>query len=165
MSTLGSILEGLFLDGPIPTRRWGDDHYSTLLYLDTRVVDHRGLLHSLRIDTPAAPMGCDPHMRLDGRYPTRLRAPEAELRGHTDYDCLADAIAAGFLRVARTPDSVRHVRLRPFDPPPIPDEPTGDELMDQGNQIQYAWTEQGYHLIARLRRWRADGKQLREFEV
>jgi hypothetical protein len=65
---------------------WGKDHKSTILYAEARAVDHRGKLPEN-----------DPRMRKDGNeYPTRIR-DGIEIEGHDDYDCLTDAIAAGFL--------------------------------------------------------------------
>jgi len=69
----------------IPVESWGKDHNSTLLYAESRAVDHRGQLSAR-----------DPRMRMDVRYPTRLHNGVEVIR-HTDYDCLADAQAAGLL--------------------------------------------------------------------
>lgn len=69
----------------IPVEAWGKDHNSTLLYAETRAADHDGWL----------PFD-DPHMRVDRRYPTRLHNG-VEVHGHTDFDCLKDAQAAGLL--------------------------------------------------------------------
>lgn len=70
---------------------WGKDHWSTLGYVECRIVDNGGFL--------------DPrHLRRDGNaYPTRLRG--AEMPGHTDLDCIADIERHGLLtykRKART---------------------------------------------------------------
>ena len=73
------------LGTPIPPDKWGKDHKSTLLYAETRAVDHRGKLAS-----------DDPRMRVSREYPTRL-ADGMEIIGHDDYMCLDDAQAAGFL--------------------------------------------------------------------
>lgn len=75
----------------IPPKDWGKDHWSTLLYLETRVVDHGGLI-----------MRNDPHMRGhregDGEvYPTRLR-DGVEVFGHDDFDCVQDMVAAGLVK-------------------------------------------------------------------
>ena len=67
----------------IPVEAWGKDHLSTLVYAESRAVDHRG-----RLD--------DKHMRVSREYPTRLHNGVTVV-GHTDYDCLADAQKAGFL--------------------------------------------------------------------
>lgn len=70
----------------IPMEEWGRDHKSTILYAESRVVDHKGKLDS-----------GDPRMRVDGmRYPTRLKDGKT-VYGHTDYDCLFDAEKAGLL--------------------------------------------------------------------
>lgn len=67
---------------PIPREQWGRDHHSTLLYIETRVVDHQGKLDNR-------------HLRLDVKYPTRLR--ETILVGHTDINCIDDFEAAGLM--------------------------------------------------------------------
>jgi len=65
----------------IDISRWGKDHWSTLLYVESRVVDQGGSIK-------------DDHLRKDGNeYPTRL-AGGAALVGHNDYDCLEDLEAA-----------------------------------------------------------------------
>lgn len=67
----------------IPVESWGKDHLSTLLYAETRAVDYKGILD-------------DKHMRVSLQYPTHLNNG-VEVHGHTDYDCLKDAQAVGFL--------------------------------------------------------------------
>jgi hypothetical protein len=67
----------------IPVEAWGRDHLSTLVYAESRAVDHHGKLD-------------DKHMRVSRAYPTRLHNG-VTVAGHTDYDCLKDAQAAGFL--------------------------------------------------------------------
>lgn len=79
----------------IPVEAWGRDHNSTLLYAETRAVDHHGHLSAT-----------DDHMRTGRRYPTRLHNG-VEVHGHTDYDCLADAQAAGFLTWNEDEERVR----------------------------------------------------------
>jgi len=78
-----------FPDG-IPVSLWGKDHHSTLLYAETRAVESGGLLG-------------EKHMREDGHtYPTRL-ADGSTVYAHDDYDCLNDAVQAGFLTYDRMP--------------------------------------------------------------
>jgi hypothetical protein len=67
----------------IPIESWGKDHLSTLVYAETRAVDHNGILD-------------DKHMRVSISYPTRLNNG-VTVQGHTDYDCLMDAEAAGLV--------------------------------------------------------------------
>lgn len=81
-------IENHWLEYPngIPIESWGRDHHSTLLYAETRAVDHSG-----RLDGRS--------MRVSRDYPTRLGNGVLVI-GHTDYDCLADAAAAGLLEKA-----------------------------------------------------------------
>lgn len=101
---------------PIPMSLFGKDHWSTFAYVETRAVDHKGLLDHDRMRCHA---GRHPVLlrakRLvitaasaDGsRYPTRIKASETddedgrhgvtEVPDHDDYDCLDDLIAAGLL--------------------------------------------------------------------
>lgn len=87
MKQADATIEKHWLEYPkgIPPEAWGRDHNSTLLYAETRAVDHRGSI----------PAG-DPHMRVARMYPTRLHNG-VEVHGHTDFDCLKDAQAAGFI--------------------------------------------------------------------
>ena len=80
-------VENHWLEYPngIPVESWGRDHNSTLLYAETRAVDHCGKLSA-----------SDPHMRVSLDYPTRLNNG-VTVQGHTDYFCLADVQAAGLL--------------------------------------------------------------------
>lgn len=107
-------------DPAVPMERWGKDHWSTFAFVETRIVDHRGVLDHDRMRTHANrhPMLMGAKSRVgrlgssgDGSaYPTRLKRalplgqvtgdPQpVELPHHDDYDCLDDAIAAGLLTV------------------------------------------------------------------
>ena len=97
---------------PVPVADWGRDHWSTLAYLETRVVDEGGRVdpYRMRCDgsrhpekvrfTPGGAHG-------SGGYPTRLRGG-VELAGHDDWDCLEDAIAAGLLKPQDGADKLRN---------------------------------------------------------
>lgn len=68
----------------VQSDNFGRDHWSLLVYCETRVVDYGG-----RID-PA-------HLRRDGKEnPTRLTKGK-EVANHGDWDCLKDLQSAGFL--------------------------------------------------------------------
>lgn len=79
----------------IPIDRFGRDHWSALLYIETRCTDHRGVLYK-------------PHMRcnqarhpflaheIDGTSPTRLANGEL-LHDHDDWDCADDLVGAGLI--------------------------------------------------------------------
>ena len=70
-------------DQVIEPERWSKDHWSTLLYVETCVVDQAGKLKAI-------------HLRSDGvKYPTRLT--DCQLAGHNDWDCLEDMEKAGLL--------------------------------------------------------------------
>lgn len=104
---------------PVPINRFGKDHWSTLAYIETRVVDYRGVLNAdhMRISSRRHPMllAMKPRARALGTisdgadYPTRLKTetvnPETgrfeseNLPEHDDYDCVDDLIAAGLLTV------------------------------------------------------------------
>jgi hypothetical protein len=65
---------------------WGKDHWSTLLYLETRIVDHGGKIK-------------DANMRgKNPQYPTRLNDGTV-IEMHSDWDCLDDMIHAGMVTV------------------------------------------------------------------
>jgi hypothetical protein len=97
-----ATIEKHWLEYPdgIPVESWGRDHNSTLLYAETRAVDHGGWLSAT-----------DPHMRTDRRYPTRLNNG-VQVHGHTDYDCLKDAEKAGLLIYDETETPADRVRRR-----------------------------------------------------
>lgn len=103
---------------PVPVARWGKDHWTTFAYVETRWVDHRGMLghDQMRCDRHRHPVFYAAKRRttafgsdVDGaRYPTRLKtlSPGADgrwgvaaLPGHDDYDCLDDVIRAGLVQV------------------------------------------------------------------
>jgi len=118
---------------PVPVVRWGKDHWTTFAYVETRWVDHRGMLDHdrMRCDRHRHPVFYAAKRRTTAlgsdaggaRYPTRLktetRGPDGlwgviDLTGHDDYDCLNDAISLGLLEVTMP-------RLR---------EPAGDVFLD-----------------------------------
>jgi hypothetical protein len=110
----------------IPVEAWSRDHNSTLLYAETRAVDHDGWL------SPT-----DPHMRVSRLYPTRLHNG-VEIHGHTDYDCLADAQAAGFLV---------------YDPDEVPEAAATASRVGFG---RVRFTDDGWTYVHALRRKRAE---------
>lgn len=67
----------------IPIDKFGKDHWSTFMYIETCCVDFKGRVEPAR-------------MRSDGgRYPTHIKG--AEITGHSDWDCADDLEAAGLL--------------------------------------------------------------------
>ena len=86
----------------IPMDRWGQDHWSTLVYFETLTVDRKGLINN-------AQMRCDARIHRhfvimtrfgseasQGKYPTRLK-DGVEQANHDDWSCLEDMIAAGLV--------------------------------------------------------------------
>lgn len=82
--------------------RWGKDHWSTLAYLETRTVDHRGIIKNAnmrcnaRRHRPFANIAGG-HLMDGASYPTRLN--DGDLPNHDDWDCAQDIAAAGYIRL------------------------------------------------------------------
>ena len=90
----------------VPVEKWGKDHWSTFAYLETRTVDHRGIIDNRH-------MRCT--MRLHrtfavknlgvwqdaARYPTILKGGE-KLENHDDWSCLEDMVEAGLIEAWNT---------------------------------------------------------------
>lgn len=88
----------------IPVAEWGKDHWSTLAYAETRVVDYKGVLsrEHMRCDPDLHPAQTNSANAIsDKRYPTRLKGGK-ELEGHDDWSCLEDAEREGFLSIEGT---------------------------------------------------------------
>lgn len=85
-------------NGPVPVELWGKDHWSTLLYIEVRCVDHFGTPNRdhLRCHTAVHP-GLAGRGGDGSRYPTRLNNGN-EITEHDDWSCLEDAEAAGLLK-------------------------------------------------------------------
>ena len=89
----------------VPVSRWGKDHWSTLAYIECRIVDHKGVpaRAHMRTDADLHP-GLAGHTeqwvptrtKNDRKYPTRLR-DWTQLFDHDDWSCLEDAEEAGML--------------------------------------------------------------------
>lgn len=126
------------IEDPIPIERWGQDHMTTLAYLETRVVDHRGKI-------------ADPQMSSDGeRYPSRLKG-KAVAKGHDDWDCLADAYAHGMITVEALPG----------------DRPVNGRLLSRLSHTGSAFglTDYGWEVAHALRRHIAEIRKAAAFEV
>lgn len=100
---------------PVPVALFGKDHWSTFAYVETRIVDHAGMLdhNHMRCDADQHPLLMSAKNRMItvglSKYPTKLKSSTtpnaegvfgfAELADHDDYDCLEDMITAGLLTV------------------------------------------------------------------
>lgn len=89
-------------DGYIPIERWGKDHWSTLGYLETRAVDHKGKIINRnmrchpRLHREFIGISFGPEIQDGSAYPTRLKDGVAE--NHDDWSCVEDMVAAGLIR-------------------------------------------------------------------
>jgi hypothetical protein len=131
---------------------WGRDHKSTLLYVETRAVDHAGVLGNaqLRIDASRHPTFLAPRSAQNGKdYPTRLRDGYMEY-DHDDLDCILDMWAAGFVAVASpakewwdvAPGARGPIKLGTYWP--------------KGQHVVCMLTGEGWVYAQRLRRARAE---------
>ena len=161
---MANLLASLGLENPTPTytppaadrvpmERWGRDHWSTLAYIETRIVDHRGRIEHdhMRCDVNRHPqmfaakrrgllLGTLPGQR---KYPTMLRG-NVELPDHDDYDCLDDMIAAGLVE-AHMP------------PPPAGTLITGLVESEMMTRATFTLTGAGQAMAARLREHKGSG--------
>lgn len=125
----------------IPIDRWGEDHWGTLAYVETRVVDHDGLV-------VVQHMRCHPGVHRDlaheGSFgpvpPTRLSDGTA-VDLHDDWSCMEDAAALGL--VTRTEgERVPRTRYR---------------------SQKFTLTSEGQRLAAALRAHKASGGEFATF--
>lgn len=134
----------------VPIQRWGQDHWSTLAYLETRAVDAKGAIDNRRMRCNARLhrhlahwYGTDLPVQDGARYPTRLA--EGELIQHDDWSCLEDMVSAGFLRAWWRP--VPHHPVRPFG----------------GHEARIELTVLGQDVAAALRQYKARRGSYSEF--
>lgn len=90
------------MHGSIAPDRWGRDHWSTFAYIETRVVDHKGVpeRHHMRCSVKLHPglVHQTPFSTLDGqKYPTILKGGE-RLPDHDDWSCADDLEAYGLIK-------------------------------------------------------------------
>ena len=121
----------------MPVTDWGKDHWSTLAYVECRAVDNGGALN---------PQHMRGHLgRRPEQYPTRLR-DGIDLEGHDDYDCVADAVEAGFLEAAGKHGSPGNARYSYRDH-------TDRMVLTH----RYTLTDKGAEVTAALRKHKAMG--------
>lgn len=133
----------------IEPSRWGKDHWSCLLFLETVIVDHRGVFSdklrmSMRTNPDTHPTyGYWRHERHQWRpeWGTRVAySPTGTtvitLEAHDDWDCLEDMEAAGL-------------------------------LLNQGSAMNpvLRLTDRGVRVAGMVRTHRADGKRLVDFRL
>jgi hypothetical protein len=85
---------------PVPMEQWGKDHWSTLLYIESRAVDGGGQPKMAQMrQWPGRPRrGWEGGGMLPepAAYPTRLKNG-SRLAEHDDWDCVSDMEAAGLV--------------------------------------------------------------------
>ena len=90
-------------DDYVPATDWGQDHWSTFAYLETRAVDGKGIVENPKMRCSARlhrEFMHEGHFSIihDGaKYPTRL-AGGVKLEKHDDWSCLEDMVAAGLIK-------------------------------------------------------------------
>lgn len=87
--------------GRVPMAQWGKDHFSTLAYIECRIVDNKGTIdpRHLRCNPSANGHRAANHFGPDvanREYPTRLHGG-THLYGHDDWSCIDDIVAEGIL--------------------------------------------------------------------
>lgn len=138
----------------IPMGEWGKDHWSTLVYVESRAVDHNGIpdLNHLRCNETRHPGLKGPMARVCLRswqpeYGTRLKGfwlhtkpdrtdPHRQLPQHDDWDCIDDLEEAGCIN-----------------------------LIGTGINPVIRLTDLGWELAGKVRRWKAEGKTFATFTV
>lgn len=77
--------------------RWGKDHWSTLAYIECRIVDHGGTIKNEQLRTDWSINRHRAHRGGDGaRYPTRLRGGDTA-SPHDDWSCIEDMEREGLI--------------------------------------------------------------------
>ena len=77
----------------IPIEEFGEDHWSTFVYLETRCVDHKGEVNRMhmRCDRDRHPQFA--HNDIVTKFPTHTK--KGKVKEHDDWDCLDDCEQAG----------------------------------------------------------------------
>lgn len=123
---------------PIPMELWAKDHWSTFAYIETRVVDRKGVpdLDHMRCNL-------DIHPGLGNRANQISRKPRptilkdgSKIEDHDDWSCLEDLESAGYV-----------------------------EWNGTGMNPVFALTEKGWWCAHALREHLADGGQCAEFKL
>lgn len=129
---------------PVPIEWFGRDHWSTLAYLETVVVDQGGKIDNRRMRTDSRrhrTLAARPHLTAGKKYPTRLAGGRL-LENHDDWDCLQDMEAAGLVTVV----------LREFRGP-----------FFNSNRVTVGLTERGWKVAAEVREHKGSGGSFSSF--
>jgi len=122
----------------IPMSKWSKDHWSLLAYLETCCVDNNGQINFDRIRVNPGTHAIVAGGRIAGnRWESSwgtVVAAGLHLDQHDDIDCLEDLEAAGLIHVHSFVNGIVQLSL------------------------------DGIDIAQQLRRWKADGKQYRDFK-
>ena len=134
----------------VPMERWGKDHWSTLVYLETCAVDARGMIENrrmrcnARLHRPFVGLMFDNEIQDGSKYPTRL-TDNAELDNHDDWSCLEDMVKLGLIEVEwKVKD-----RRKAFG----------------GCVARVKFTDKGLEVSSAIRRHKANGGQFATFRI
>ena len=118
---------------PISMEHWGKDHWSTLAYIETRIIDYHGGLdvRHMRCNSKLHPQF--QHIVEGKEYPTRLKEGTI-VHDHDDWSCVEDMEAEGLLISLGT-----------------------------GLSPVYKLTDKGYVIAAALRKHKAEGGNFASF--
>ncbi|HSP31080.1 MAG TPA: hypothetical protein VLO13_03590 [Halomonas sp.] len=138
-------------DKAIPMNEWGKDHWSTLAYLETCVVDQNGYLDARRMRTS------------DPQYPTRLYGYATDetrkVDNHSDWDCVSDFIVAGLVEPAPGTTAKGRLPFKEF-------ESRANKLgtaSARNQSTRFVLTEEGIKVCAALRAHKARGGNFGQF--
>lgn len=118
----------------IEMKRFGRDHWSTLAYIETRCVDHKGVpgLDQMRCNPDEHPGLCG-RGGWSGKYSSKLK-DGSQVEGHDDWHCVEDLEREGLLRWEGT-----------------------------GMHPIFVLTDKGWKVAGQLRRHLAEGKGASKF--
>ncbi len=140
----------------IQVERFGEDHWSTLAYVETVCVDRGGIIQPEKMRCNARRHRTFAHSLCfvsTKEYPTRLR--DGELPKHDDWDCLQDLAEAGFLVIAE--DDVvpsKRINVNPS---------FNYSSAFPGLTCRVEMTSKGFGMAMQLRQHRANGGKWRDF--
>lgn len=124
----------------VSIEQFGKDHWSVLVYIETRVVDFKGLLdrNHMRTDIERHPRLVGPsQIQTDSRkYSTRLK--NGALDDHDDWDCVEDLTVAGLVEMS---------------------------TIEIVAETKFKLTDFGWKIAGQLRRHLAEGHSYQTFEV
>ena len=127
----------------VPVAKWGRDHWTTLLYIETRCVDYKGVIGNDHMRTNARVhrklLGeAQTRFGVTGSSPTILRNGD-ELDRHDDWSCVEEMVAHGLVAMVKESDRK-------------PSQQFG------GGEVRLALTDLGWRVAHTIRRDRAEGK-------